>query len=151
MIATDGGVFAFGDAAFHGSTGNLTLNQPVVGIAPDPDNTGYWLIAADGGIFAYEAQFRGSVPGVLADGVTLNRPVIGGIAYGDGYLMVASDGGIFNFSPQDFLGSLGSNPPPGPHRRRRRLRPLTPAGSGSGSTRIARQSGPGIPPQSSIH
>ncbi len=114
MIATDGGVFSFGDAEFHGSTGSLVLNRPVVGIAPDPDDTGYWLVAADGGIFAYEAEFQGSVPGVLAEGVTLNAPVIGGIAFGDGYLMVASDGGIFNFSPQEFLGSLGNNPPPSP-------------------------------------
>jgi hypothetical protein len=36
MLASDGGVFSFGDAGFHGSTGNLVLNQPVVGLASVP-------------------------------------------------------------------------------------------------------------------
>jgi hypothetical protein len=31
--ASDGGVFSFGDALFHGSTGGIVLNKPVVGIA----------------------------------------------------------------------------------------------------------------------
>ncbi len=30
LIASDGGVFSFGDARFLGSTGNLRLNRPVV-------------------------------------------------------------------------------------------------------------------------
>jgi hypothetical protein len=29
MFAADGGVFAFGDANFEGSTGAITLNQPM--------------------------------------------------------------------------------------------------------------------------
>ncbi|HUR18576.1 MAG TPA: putative Ig domain-containing protein [Acidimicrobiales bacterium] len=33
LVASDGGIFAFGDAAFHGSTGAITLNKPVVGMA----------------------------------------------------------------------------------------------------------------------
>ena len=33
MVASDGGIFAFGDAAFFGSTGNITLNKAVVGMA----------------------------------------------------------------------------------------------------------------------
>ena len=44
------------------------------------------------------------------------------VRYGAGYLMVAADGGIFNFSDQAFLGSLGDNPPPKPHRLRRHPR-----------------------------
>ena len=51
LVAADGGIFAFGDAAFHGSTGAMRLNKPVVGMAPTPDGKGYWLVAADGGIF----------------------------------------------------------------------------------------------------
>jgi ribosomal protein L24E len=114
MVGSDGGIFTFGDAAFVGSTGDIRLNQPVVGIAPDPDGSGYWLVAADGGIFAFDAEFRGSVPQQLRPGQSLNRPVIGAIAYGDGYLMVASDGGIFAFSSEPFFGSLGATPPPNP-------------------------------------
>jgi len=115
MVASDGGVFTFGDATFHGSTGSMRLNQPVRGLVPTADNAGYWLIAADGGVFSFgTAVFHGSIPGVLAPGSRLNKPVIGGVRYGDGYLMVASDGGIFDFSSQPFLGSLGGNPPANP-------------------------------------
>ena len=33
LVASDGGVFSFGDAGFEGSTGGLTLNRPIVGMA----------------------------------------------------------------------------------------------------------------------
>jgi hypothetical protein len=35
MVASDGGIFTFGDAGFFGSTGNVRLNQPIVGMATD--------------------------------------------------------------------------------------------------------------------
>jgi hypothetical protein len=78
-------------------------------IAPDPDGAGYWLVAADGGIFAFDSSFHGSM-----GATSLNAPVVGAVAYGNGYLMVASDGGIFDFSDTPYLGSLGDNPPPTP-------------------------------------
>ena len=33
LAASDGGIFAFGDAAFRGSTGGIRLNKPVVGMS----------------------------------------------------------------------------------------------------------------------
>ena len=61
LVASDGGIFAFGDAGFFGSTGGLALNKPIVGMAATPDGQGYWLVASDGGIFAFgDAQFFGS-------------------------------------------------------------------------------------------
>jgi hypothetical protein len=33
FTASDGGVFAYGDAQFWGSTGSIRLNQPVVGMS----------------------------------------------------------------------------------------------------------------------
>ncbi len=33
LVASDGGIFAFGDAPFEGSTGSLALNKPIVTIA----------------------------------------------------------------------------------------------------------------------
>jgi hypothetical protein len=33
LVASDGGIFAYGDAGFSGSAGSLHLNQPVVGMA----------------------------------------------------------------------------------------------------------------------
>jgi len=95
-VASDGGVFAFGSAAFegsmgaqapertcrryrrwirraratgrshptaacslsaappfHGSMGGKHLNAPIVGIAATSDGGGYWLVASDGGVFAF--------------------------------------------------------------------------------------------------
>jgi hypothetical protein len=104
-VASDGGVFAFGDAAFLGSTGALRLNQPVVGMAATPSGSGYWLVASDGGIFTFgDARFHGST-----GAVKLNRPVVGMAATptGRGYWLVASDGGIFTFGDARFHGSSG--------------------------------------------
>ncbi len=41
-----------GDAGFYGSTGNMVLNKPIVGMASTPDGGGYWLVGSDGGIFS---------------------------------------------------------------------------------------------------
>ncbi len=73
-----------GTPQFHGSMGGQTLNQPIVGMAaptpkpapsnPAPSNPapptatpappvaapGYWLVAADGGIFSFGVPFLGS-------------------------------------------------------------------------------------------
>ena len=50
LLASDGGIFAFGDAVFYGSTGGTPLNAPIVGMTPTPDGAGYWLVASDGGV-----------------------------------------------------------------------------------------------------
>ncbi|MBW3555548.1 MAG: 3D domain-containing protein [Actinobacteria bacterium] len=61
MVAEDGGIFSFGDAAFHGSAGSVRSREPVVGMAATPGGGGYWLVAADGGIFSFgDATFHGS-------------------------------------------------------------------------------------------
>ena len=40
------------------------LNEPIVGMAARPDGKGYWLVASDGGIFAFgDAGFHGSTGG----------------------------------------------------------------------------------------
>ena len=106
LVASDGGIFSFGDAQFHGSTGNLRLNRPIVGIAATPDGGGYWLVASDGGIFSFgDAQFYGST-----GNLRLNRPIVGIAATpdGGGYWLVASDGGIFSFGDAQFHGSTGN-------------------------------------------
>ena len=72
-MASDGGIFAFGDAGFYGSTGALRLNKPVVGMASTLSGHGYWLVASDGGIFAIgDAGFYGSTGSLV-----LTRPVVG--------------------------------------------------------------------------
>ena len=53
LVASDGGIFTFGDATYAGSTGAMVLNRPIVGMAATPDGQGYWLVASDGGIFSF--------------------------------------------------------------------------------------------------
>jgi hypothetical protein len=60
LVASDGGIFAFGTAPFWGSTGALRLVAPVVGMAADNATGGYWLVGSDGGVFAYNAPFLGA-------------------------------------------------------------------------------------------
>jgi len=106
FVASDGGVFDFGDASFWGSTGSIRLNQPVVGMAATPSTEGYWLVASDGGIFSFgDAGFFGSM-----GGQHLNKPIVGMAPTPDGagYWLVASDGGIFSFGTARFFGSAGS-------------------------------------------
>ncbi|HET6873655.1 MAG TPA: GH25 family lysozyme [Acidimicrobiales bacterium] len=105
LVASDGGVFSYGTAGFHGSTGNVNLVQPVVGMAATRDNAGYWLVASDGGVFSFgDAPFYGSL-----GNVKLVRPIEAMVATpdGKGYWMVASDGGVFCFGDAVFRGSLG--------------------------------------------
>jgi hypothetical protein len=33
LVATDGGIFGFGDGTFYGSMGGSNLNRPIVGVA----------------------------------------------------------------------------------------------------------------------
>ncbi|MGD0882584.1 MAG: IPT/TIG domain-containing protein [Acidimicrobiales bacterium] len=106
LVAADGGVFAYGNAPFEGSAGNLALNAPVVGMTATPDHGGYWLVAADGGVFAYgDAGFFGS-----AGNLTLDAPIVGMAATPDGfgYWLVAADGGVFAYGDAGFFGSAGN-------------------------------------------
>jgi len=126
-VGGDGGVFAFGDANFYGSTGGQHLNAPIVAIAPTPDGHGYWEVGGDGGVFAFgDAAFYGST-----GGQHLNAPIvaIAPTPDGHGYWEVGRDGGVFAFGDATFYGS-----PTGLHPNARSLpsRPRrTAAGTGS--------------------
>jgi hypothetical protein len=103
-VASDGGVFAFGEP-FCGSTGGVRLASPVVGAANSRGLGGYWLAASDGGIFTFgQAGFYGSL-----GGVRLAEPIVGMAAtpVGGGYWLVAADGGVFTFGDAHFFGSTG--------------------------------------------
>ena len=106
LVAADGGIFAYGSAAFAGSTGALMLAKPIVALAAAPTGRGYWLVASDGGIFAFgDARFFGST-----GAIRLAQPIVGMAATptGRGYWLVASDGGIFAFGDARFFGSTGA-------------------------------------------
>ena len=93
------------DGTYKGSLVGGGLARPAVGMAVTPSGEGYWLVAADGGIFAYgDAGFRGST-GAFG----LNEPIVGmaSTPSGAGYWLVAADGGIFAFGDATFHGSTG--------------------------------------------
>jgi hypothetical protein len=104
LVATDGGIFSFGDAVFYGSTGSLKLNSPIASMAPVPDGTGYWLVARDGGVFSFGAPFFGSVvaakpanyPGAVQMRATKD---------GRGYFVADANGGVSTFGNARFLGA----------------------------------------------
>ena len=73
MVASDGGIFSYGNAHFYGSTGNIVLNRPIVGMAATHDQGGYWMVASDGGVFSFgDAAFYGSTGNIV-----LNKPIVG--------------------------------------------------------------------------
>ena len=114
LVGSDGGIFSFGAAAFHGSMGATPLQRPVVAITPTLTGNGYWLVASDGGIFSFgDSTYYGSLP---ASGST--RPGPGCRTASTprssawcrpspvtAYFMVASDGGVFAFGDAKFEGS----------------------------------------------
>ena len=107
LVASDGGIFNFGDAGFYGSTGSMHLNEPVVGMAAAPDGraTGWWPPTGGSSISA--------TPGSIGStgSIDLNKPVVGMAARPTelGYCLVASDGGIFNYGDVRLYGARGDN------------------------------------------
>ena len=85
---------------------NLMSNWFTIGDQPSGGVGGYWINAADGGVFSFgNAQFYGST-----GGTHLNQPVVAIASTHDaaGYWEVASDGGVFSFGDAPFHGSTGS-------------------------------------------
>jgi hypothetical protein len=67
LAAADGGVFTspeppgIATPTFYGSAAGHPLDEPIVGIAANATASGYWLVARDGGVFAFgDAPFFGS-------------------------------------------------------------------------------------------
>lgn len=104
QIGADGGIFAWNDnddpgdeqPFFYGSMGGTPLNQPIVAACWTPTFKGYWMAAADGGVFTFgDAKFHGGLAGQK-----LNKPIVAitGVPEG-GYILGAQDGGVFPFGP----------------------------------------------------
>ena len=85
--------------------GGQVLGGPVAGISADPVTGGYLLVAADGGVDAFNARYFGAVGGLL-----LSQPIVGlaSTHNGQGYWEVTSDGGVFAFGDAQFHGSTGA-------------------------------------------
>ena len=100
---SSGSVTGFGDATPYGAPAGQ-LNAPVVGMASTPDGKGYWLVAADGGVFTYgDAGFYGS------EGASGVRTPFVGIARtpdGHGYWVAGVRGNVYPFGDAMQLGGF---------------------------------------------
>jgi hypothetical protein len=93
------------DPQLTGSSGMPPPNLQVPCHAPR-NPQGYYLAAADGGVFGFgNLPFCGSTGGVW-----LAQPVVGLASTPDkgGYWLVAADGGVFAFGDARFYGSTGA-------------------------------------------
>jgi len=116
VAPNDGGVGLFG---LTGLSGSRPLAAPIVGIAPTPDGRGYWLVAADGGVFTFgDAGFYGNTYTLGLTGLSGSRPLaapIVGIAPtpdGRGYWLVAGNGETWSFgsAPQEGAVAIAASP-----------------------------------------
>ncbi len=117
LDASDGGIFAFGDAGFYGSIPGFglhpagsgrpnSLNAPIVGMVPSADGGGYFMVASDGGVFAFgDARFAGSCPAI--GGCSGAAVAVMPDASGDGYWVVTQTGGVYTFGDAPFYGAPG--------------------------------------------
>ena len=117
LDASDGGVFAYGDTQFYGSIPGLglhpagsglpnSLNAPIVGMVPSIDDNGYFMVASDGGVFAFgDAQFAGSCPGI--GGCSGKAVAVMPDASGHGYWLVTSTGSVYTFGDAPYFGAPG--------------------------------------------
>lgn len=102
-VTGSGLVTPYGGAPSYGSI-HHHLNRPIVGIASTPDRQGYWLVAADGGVFTFgDAHFFGSLasfPLGLDHVVTLVPTPSGG-----GYWLATAGGRVAHYGNAAWYGS----------------------------------------------
>ena len=118
LDASDGGVFSFGDTQFYGSIPGLglrpagsglpnSLNAPIVGMVPSNDDGGYFMVASDGGVFAFgDAHFAGSCPGI--GGCSGAAVAVLPDASGNGYWLVTQTGNVYTFGDAPYDGAPGN-------------------------------------------
>ena len=117
LDASDGGVFSYGDTQYYGSIPGLglhpagsglpnSLNAPIVGMVPSRDDNGYFMVASDGGVFAFgDAHFAGSCPGI--GGCSGAAVAVMPDASGNGYWLVTATGNIYTFGDAPYFGAPG--------------------------------------------
>jgi hypothetical protein len=123
LVASDGGIFTFGDAGFFGSLPGMgfapaqsagsgkKLNAPIVGMVPSSDGGGYFMVGADGGVFAFgDAKFEGSCPGI--GGCSGAAVTVMPDASGNGYWLVTATGHVYAFGDATVLGEPGAQGSP---------------------------------------
>jgi len=103
-VASDGGIFTFGQSHFYGSMGGQHLNKPVVGMAATATGAGYWEVTSDGGIFTFgNAVFAGSMGGKTTGGAVVG---VAADHAAEGYWEVATKGEAYSLGAAQFEGDI---------------------------------------------
>ena len=102
MVASDGGVFAFGDAKFSGSCPGIGGCQgTAVAVMPDATGNGYWVVTAAGRVYPFGDAVDYGQPG--AGGSSITSAVA--TPNGGGYWVLDSAGSVFAYGNAASLGS----------------------------------------------
>ena len=103
MVASDGGVFSFGDASFEGSCPGIGgCAGKAVAVAPDASGNGYWVVTSTGNVYTFgDAPYFGA-PGPQSSAITsmVRTP------NGQGYWILDADGQVFHFGNAAGLGGV---------------------------------------------
>jgi hypothetical protein len=110
LVASDGGIFSYGDAHFYGSLGGSPPPASVVAVAPAAGGGGYFMLEANGTVRAF-----GDAPAVAANGLS---PAVSSAnsamtdlvptATGQGYVLVDGSGQAFSFGDAPYFGDVAS-------------------------------------------
>ena len=115
LVASDGGIFSFGNSSYYGSIPGVglhpagsglpnSLNAPIVGMVPSVTGHGYFMVASDGGVFAFgDAHFAGSCPGI--GGCVGSAVSVMPDSTGKGYWLVTNLGAVYAFGDAQFYGA----------------------------------------------
>jgi hypothetical protein len=115
LVASDGGIFSFGTSSYYGSIPAVglhpagsglpnSLNAPIVAMVPSVSGHGYFMVASDGGIFAFgDARFAGSCPGI--GGCAGKAVSVMPDSTGKGYWLVTDTGAVYAFGDATFYGA----------------------------------------------
>jgi N-acetylmuramoyl-L-alanine amidase len=72
-------------------------------MAIDAAGTGYWLVGADGGVFAFGAPYEGSTGATVLDRAVV---AVAATPDGGGYWLAGADGNLYPFGDAQYQGSV---------------------------------------------
>ena len=106
MVASDGGVFSFGNAKFEGSCPGIGgCAGKAVAVAPDASGNGYWVVTSTGNVYTFgDAPYFGA-PGPQSSAITsmVRTPD------GQGYWILDANGQVFPYGNAAAQGSVPAN------------------------------------------
>ena len=103
MVASDGGVFAFGDARFAGSCPGIGgCSGHAVAVVPDATGNGYWVMTNTGAVYTFGDAANHGAPGAQPTSITSAVAT----PNGGGYWILDAGGQVFPFGNAVGPGSL---------------------------------------------